>query len=161
MTYSIIEVEKTNGNRVDGTWQGNFGPSGPEPKTIAEATEIAKQWEAYDRNIKEYAVVASVKAQTDKVGHPPLPYGKCFTDLVRLDKPRKKKVYKPISFKGKFRCVFTDPPKTAGDYSIAILDENNKVKYFTNSIRHDGKSWQMEERNYVTESSAAYWVDMA
>jgi hypothetical protein len=161
MNYSIIQVEKTNGNRIDGSWAGRLGPNKGEPTTIAEATEVAQQWEVYNRNLVEYAVVASVKAPTDKADHPPLPYGKLFTNLARLDKPRKKKVYKPISFKGKFRCVFTDPPKTAGNYNIAILDENNKVKYFTPSIRHDGKSWQMMESNYVTESSRAYWVEMA
>lgn len=161
MKYSIIQVEKTNGNKVDGTWaHSNRGnePYKKEPTTLDEAIAIAEWWENYDRNLREYAVVESVKKPSDPELGPPLPYGKVFTNLVRLDKPRKKKIYKPINLRAKLRCVFTDPPKTAGDYNIAILDENNKPN-FTNSIRHDGKGWQMMERNYVTESMRAYWVD--
>lgn len=154
MTYSIIEVKSTNGNKISGSYRSNG--NNKEPTTLAAAIELAKSWEKYHRNLKEFAVVKSVLKMK-----PMAPVGDTnYTDLVRLDESRGVVKHKPISFKGKLRCVFTDPPKVAGEYHIAILDENGEIGYFSRSIRHDGKSWKMESNNYVCESFRAYWLDM-
>lgn len=159
MPYSIIEVKSTNGNKISGSYRAHG--LNKEPKTLAAAIELAKSWEKHNRNLKEFAVVKSVLKMK-----PLAPVGDTnYTDLVRLDEPRGVVKHKPISFKGKLRCVFTDPPKAAGEYHIAILDDENgessKIKYFSRSIRHDGKRWQMESDNYVCESLKAYWLDIA
>lgn len=154
MPYSIIEVKSTNGNKISGSYRayGNH----KEPTTLPAAIEQAEYWEKYNRNLKEFAVVKSVLKMKPlaPVGHT------CYTDLIRLDEPRGVVKHKPISFKGTLRCVFTDPPKAAGYYNIAHLDDSNGIEYFSHRIYHNGKAWRMESDNYVTESMKAYWLDM-